>query len=198
VKINKLDGNALKQTLDDHTTQVLLEAYTEETTTSNVKLVLGAVCVVLGLVSQFYPLPFPTNLPLLRFCVGSYCILSLVGWAISHWREGDTIFRSKPSDFRPNEILVASTLPRFSPMYTLRITTPSAAGRGAAGAQTVTTIGTTVTNNKGGGGADGVTIFDSSNVSTWFDENGVLLTDKFVAHVRSLISQFEKSTATSR
>jgi hypothetical protein len=48
------------------------EDYSEDTRLSDFKLVLGAISCVLAVVSHFYPLPFPLNLPLLVACSVSY------------------------------------------------------------------------------------------------------------------------------
>jgi hypothetical protein len=163
VRVSKYDGNAVKQALDDVVAKVLLEAYTEDTWISNGKLAMGAVCVVLGLVSQFYPLPFPSNLPLLKVCVAAYCILSALGWALAYWKEGDVIFRSKPSDFRPRALSVASSMARYSAEYKLSM--------------------------QGSGG--GKPLNSTTTIDQWIDESGALLQDKFVTHVRDLLRAFE-------
>ena len=51
------------------------EGYVSSQTLSTVKIIMGLIAVFAALLSQFYPLPFPQNKPLILFSVTVYVML---------------------------------------------------------------------------------------------------------------------------
>jgi hypothetical protein len=88
---------------------------------SDFKLVLGAISCVLAVVSHFYPLPFPLNLPLLVACSVSYFALSAVLQYIASYVERDSIYSSSLADARKPALRVRTQLGKYEHEYRLVI-----------------------------------------------------------------------------
>jgi hypothetical protein len=95
-KVDVYDQNAVKQLLDDTTAQYFLDqGYTEDTTLTNWKLVIGTLACTVALISHFAPVPFPDNISLLKVCCITYFILNSTLQLISHFYEKNAILFTK-------------------------------------------------------------------------------------------------------
>ncbi len=97
-KINIYDQNAVKQLLDDVAMEHVLEkGYVEDNTLTNWKLILGLISCALAALSHFYPTPFPENIPILKLCVISYFIISIILQALAYLKEKNIIISTLDS-----------------------------------------------------------------------------------------------------
>jgi Microsomal signal peptidase 25 kDa subunit (SPC25) len=53
---------------------------------------ISLVACALGVASHFYPIPFPTNKPLLIGCVAGYVVCASLYYLIERYMEGDVFF----------------------------------------------------------------------------------------------------------
>jgi len=138
-KTNLGDTATIKRLLDDAAIDVLLNdqdmGYVEDTSMSNLKLLIGFSAVGASLLSHVYPAPFPRNWWCLLFCCAFYFIMSGVLQLLLTFIELESILllrvdqKSKVSrDVRG--LNVSSSFPRFQNMYTLAITPVPGSGRG--------------------------------------------------------------------
>lgn len=76
----------------------LVEAgYQPNFTMENIKLALMFFACLSALCAQFYPMPFPSSIPLLMVCCAIYFIISMVLSGIVTFIDKDTIILTKPS-----------------------------------------------------------------------------------------------------
>lgn len=165
IKINKYDLNAVKQTLDDAVVSVVSEGYSEDVSVSNVKLVVGAICIVLAVTSQFWPEPFPSNLWVLQSCLASYLVLTLFSQFFLYIKEKDAVFVSQTSGARP-PLSVTSSMSRGSPIYSVAF----------AHKQNTSQM-----------------VKLDAHVSEWFHDDGVFLREEFVSRMRHLLDDWESA-----
>jgi len=96
VSINKYDPFQLKGALDDEIAYLLEEekGFTEDNRTTDLKILVAFVACVLGVVSHFYPIPFPQNKPLLIGCVVGYGICASLYYLIEKRVQGNAFYES--------------------------------------------------------------------------------------------------------
>lgn len=92
LRVNASDPALVKHLLDEQSAMFVLECgYTEDVSLSNLKLGLGVVSVLLTLLAQFYPLPFPANAGLLKWCVGVFFAIQALTQLMHMFVERDCI-----------------------------------------------------------------------------------------------------------
>ncbi|KAI7733557.1 hypothetical protein M8C21_002355 [Ambrosia artemisiifolia] len=113
-KTNLLDHHSIKHLLDETVTEIVASrGYSEDVRLSNVRLLIGAIIIIIALFAQFYYKKFPDNK---NFLIG--CIL------IVYTKEKNAFLFTYPpagSAYNSTGLMVSSKLPRFSDMYTLTI-----------------------------------------------------------------------------
>lgn len=116
----------MKRTLDDNLGEAFCKVadVKQDNSWMDVKLLLMFVSCVIGLVAQFYPLPFPANRALLAVCVVSYFALSAL-WQYMAWLiDKDYVFSSKPQKAASGSVAVDAVhlrtqMPRYDDQYTI-------------------------------------------------------------------------------
>jgi len=170
VKINKWDGNAAKNALDDAVRKLISEryGYVERTYYIDIRLALAAVAVGFALFALawdwFYP--FPKSWLVLILCVVAYFILMSALQLYSMFVEKGTFYVAvdeDPTGTRGDSYWwFSSSLKRFDHMYTLEAYFESADKR-----------------RRGQGAV-------TKSISVWIDDEGSLLLDAFAADVYKL------------
>ncbi|GMY08167.1 signal peptidase complex subunit 2 [Fagus crenata] len=165
-KANLLDHHSIKHILDESVSEIVTgRGYVEDVRMSNIRLVMGAIIIVIALVAQFYKKKFPENRDFLIALFNG--LLQL----IIYTKEKNAILFTYPpaGSFTSTGLVVSSKLPRFSDMYTLSIA--SADPKSISANETVQF---------------------TKSVTQWFTKEGTLVEGLFWKDVEALIGEYAR------
>ncbi|CAO2825882.1 unnamed protein product [Amaranthus hypochondriacus] len=171
-KAKFLDHNSIKHLLDETATEVVKSCgYVEDMRMSNIRLLMSAVIVIIGLVAQFYPQKFPYNKNFLIGCIILYIVFNGLLQLIIYTKEKNAIMFTYPplGSYNATGLVVSSKLPRFSDMYTLTIESADPKSISANKPVELTT-----------------------SVTKWFTKDGVLVEGLYWKDVEGLINEYNK------
>ncbi|KAM0062294.1 putative signal peptidase I [Helianthus anomalus] len=168
-KTNLLDHNSIKHLLDETVTEIVTSrGYKEDVRMSNVRLLIGAIIIVIALFAQFYNKKFPENRNFLIGCI--YVLFNGILQLIVYTKEKNAFLFTYPpsgSAYNSTGLMVSSKLPRFSDMYTLTIASADPKSISAK-----------------------PTVEFTKSVTKWFAKDGVLVEGLFWKDVESLINDY--------
>ncbi|KAJ0493369.1 putative signal peptidase I [Helianthus annuus] len=170
-KTNLLDHNSIKHLLDETVTEIVTSrGYKEDVRMSNVRLLIGAIIIVIALFAQFYNKKFPENRNFLIGCIVLYVLFNGILQLIVYTKEKNAFLFTYPpagSAYNSTGLMVSSKLPRFSDMYTLTIASADPKSISAK-----------------------PTVEFTKSVTKWFAKDGVLVEGLFWKDVESLINDY--------
>ncbi|KAK9063383.1 hypothetical protein SSX86_017253 [Deinandra increscens subsp. villosa] len=168
-KTNLLDHNSIKHLLDETVTEIVTSrGYSEDVRMSNVRLLIGAIIIIIALFAQFYNKKFPDNKNFLIGCI--YVLFNGILQLIIYTKEKNAFLFTYPpagSDYNSTGLMVSSKLARFSDMYTLVIASADPKSISAK-----------------------PTVEFTKSVTKWFTKDGVLVEGLFWKDVGSLINDY--------
>ncbi|XP_051121844.1 signal peptidase complex subunit 2-like isoform X1 [Andrographis paniculata] len=173
-KTNLLDSHSVKHALDESVTEIVnSKGYPEDFRTSNVRLLIGIIIIVVALFAQFYNKKFPENRNFLVGCIVLYVLLNGMLQLIVHIKEKNVIMFTypPPTSFNSTGLVVTSKLPRFSDMYSLIIT--------SADPQSVSAK---------------PPVHFTKSVTKWFTKDGVFSEGIFQNDVVGLLDEYAKES----
>ncbi|KAK3422590.1 probable signal peptidase complex subunit 2 [Eucalyptus grandis] len=177
-KANLLDQHSIKHILDESVSEIVKSrGYAEDVRMSNVRLLMGAVIIVIALFAQFYKKKFPENRDFLIACIGLYIVFNGILQLLIYTKEKNAImFTYAPvGSFNSTGLVVSSKLPRFSDLYTLTIA--SADPKSVAANKPVEL---------------------TKSVTQWFTKDGILVEGLFSKDVDALINEYNKEPKKSK
>jgi hypothetical protein len=125
--------------------------------------------IACALYAHFGPGKFPGNASTVAACVCAYALLTAVLGVFSHFREGDSFLITLPKPGHDSGLRVASRMDRHGDGYTLTVSSANKDEDHTAKLET--------------------------SVANYFHSDGVMAEVKWRAHVRRLLSQYERSSA---
>ncbi|KAJ0901215.1 putative signal peptidase I [Helianthus annuus] len=168
-KTNLLDHHSIKHLLDETVTEIVTSrGYSDDVRLSNVRLLIGAIIIIIALLAQFYNKKFPDNKNFLIGCI--YVLFNGILQLIIYTKEKNAFLFTYPpagSAYNSTGLMVSSKLPRFSDMYTLTI---ASADPKSISAKPTTEF--------------------TKSVTKWFTKDGVLVEGLFWKDVEGLINDY--------
>ncbi|XP_076942839.1 signal peptidase complex subunit 2-like [Bidens hawaiensis] len=170
-KTNLLDHHSIKHLLDETVTEIVTSrGYREDVRMSNVRLLIGAVIIIIALFAQFYNKKFPDNKNFLIGCSGKYVIFNGILQLIIYTKEKNAFLFTYPpagSAYNSTGLMVSSKLSRFSDKYTLTIASADPKSISAK-----------------------PTVEFTKSVTKWFTKDGVLVEGLLWKDVEGLINDY--------
>ncbi|XP_021911001.1 probable signal peptidase complex subunit 2 [Carica papaya] len=98
-KANLLDHHSIKHLLDESVSEIVSgRRYVEDVRMSNVRLLMGAIVIVIALVAQFYKKKFPENRDFLIGCIVLYIVFNGLLQLIIYKKEKNAILFTYPPE----------------------------------------------------------------------------------------------------
>ncbi|KAL1544817.1 signal peptidase complex subunit 2-like [Salvia divinorum] len=179
-KTNLLDHNSIKHILDESVTEIVTsKGYPEDVRMSNIRLLIGAIIIVIAVFAQFYNKKFPENQNFLIGCIvfGKYVLFNGLLQLIINMKEKNAIVSTypPPDSFNSTGLVVTSKMPRFSDMYSLTIA--------SADPQSISAK---------------PSVEFTKSVTKWFTKDGILVEGFFWKDVEGLINDYAKESKKSK
>ncbi|CAB3980701.1 signal peptidase complex subunit 2 [Paramuricea clavata] len=179
VTIDKWDGNAVKNALDDAVRKVLTEhlKFVENHRVIDTRLAICTIACLFAVAALIYDyyIPFPTSRPVLILCVLSYFLLMGVLTMFTAFKEQNFIVFANEKDkagMGPDHLWsVRSSLKRYDDIYELILSYED----GETKRKEEQSL--------------------KKSVASWFDENGVLLFDIFLNDIKEMHKGLKKEKA---